>query len=146
MFLSTSLFAAYLGFSLIHLGHDKAIHFCTFFILTAEYFHIWHVHRPWRITFVSMTLGASVTLEYAQNIINPARIFDYMDIAYNIAGSLLALVLCCLVQLAYSRRRRPPDLDFELRSTSPVTPITSDDDIDGFVNVHMDGEDYDRLV
>lgn len=93
-----------------------------------------------------MTLGASVALEYAQNIINPARIFDYMDIAYNVAGSAVALVLCCLVQLAYSRRRRPADLDFELRPTSPVTPSASDDDIDGFVNVHMDGEDYDRLV
>lgn len=84
-----------------------------------------------------MTLGASVALEYAQNIINPARVFDYMDIAYNVGGSLSALLVCCSAQSALARRRRVAGVEFELRDTSPATPSTSDDDIDGFVNVHM---------
>lgn len=110
----------------------------TFFILTAEFFFIWHLHRPWRFTFVVMTLGASILLEYAQNIINPIRKFDYMDIVYNVHGSGLALLFCCLLQSVANRRTRAPILELEERDQSPMTPMTSDDDIDGFVNIHMD--------
>lgn len=122
LFCITLLGAAYLGFSLIHLGHDKAIHFTTFFILTSEFYCLWDLFRPWKITFVCMCLGASIGLEYLQNFINSARVFDYMDIAYNVAGSALALVSCVAVH-TYKRRQR-------------YTPIESDE-VDGFVNVRM---------
>lgn len=122
IFCVSLLAAAYLGFSLIHLGHDKAIHFATFFILTAEFYWLWELLRPWKITCVCMCLGASVGLEYLQNLVNPARVFDYFDIAYNVAGSVLALVGCMAVH-AYKRRQR-------------YTPIESDE-VEGFVTVRM---------
>ncbi|KAF7580442.1 VanZ like family protein [Clavispora lusitaniae] len=76
-----------------------------------------------------MTLGACVGSEYIQNLVNPARIFDFVDIIYNVLGSLLALTLCVWFQ---SWKRRPssrPDL------LEPSPP--SEDEIDGFVNVRM---------
>ncbi|OBA20147.1 hypothetical protein METBIDRAFT_16165, partial [Metschnikowia bicuspidata var. bicuspidata NRRL YB-4993] len=97
VFCTSLLLAAYLGFSLIALGHDKAIHFVTFFILTAEFYFLWETHRPWKLTVATMTLGAGVLLEYVQTIVNPNRTFDYVDIVYNVHGSLLAVAGCCLL-------------------------------------------------
>lgn len=105
------MFAGYLGFASLQLGHDKLIHFITFFVLTAEFYHMWQMHRPWKLTFVCMTLGASVALEFVQNLVNPERVFDWIDIVYNVHGSGLALALCVVASLwargaAY---RRPLD-------------------------------------
>lgn len=113
--------AAYLGFALLHLGHDKAIHFTTFFILTAEFYFIWETHRPWKLSFLVMTLGASISLEFVQGFVNPSRVFDPMDIVYNVHGSVLALVACSVALTALARRRRP----------------AQDDEVDGYVQVNM---------
>ena len=134
VFCATLLLAAYLGFSLIQLNHDKAIHFTTFFILTAEFFFLWKVFRPWKFTFVVMTLGASILLEYVQNFINHNRRFDYVDILYNVHGSGLALAMCCLV----ARRRTHIEIE---RESSPVTPTTSDGE--DYVDIRMD--DIERM-
>lgn len=69
-----------------------------------------------------MCIGASVGLEYLQNFVNPARVFDYMDITYNVAGSGLALMSCVAVH-AYKRRQRYAAVE--------------SDEVDGFVNVRM---------
>lgn len=127
VFCATLLFAAYLGFSLMQLNHDKAIHFTTFFVLTAEFFFIWQTYRPWKFTFVVMTLGASILLEYVQNFVNPNRRFDYVDILYNVHGSGLALVICCLVA-------RRGSVEFE-RGNSPATPTSETED---YVTISMD--------
>lgn len=74
-----------------------------------------------------MTLGASILLEYVQNIINPNRRFDYVDILFNMHGSGLALAMCCL----YARR---PPIDFDLES-SPETPSSEMED---YVDIQMD--------
>lgn len=116
------LAAAYLGFSLVHLGHDKAIHFTTFFILTVEFYWLWVQLRPWMITLLCMCLGASIGLEYLQNMVNPLRAFDYMDIAYNVAGSGLGLIFCMAVH-AYKRR--------------PRSALLERDGAGGFANVRM---------
>lgn len=110
----------------MQLNHDKAIHFTTFFALTAEFFFIWQTYRPWKFTFVVMTLGASIFLEYVQNFVNPNRRFDYVDILYNVHGSGLALAICCLVA------RRGP-VEFE-RGSSPATPS----EIEDYVTISMD--------
>lgn len=136
MFVLSLCAAAYLGFALIHLGHDKAVHFVTFFILTAEFYFLWYRHRPWKLTFIVMTLGASISLEYAQGIVNPNRVFDAMDIVYNVHGSGLALILCCVCQSAMPRQRRAPAPELEIQALS-VSPDTSEDEVEGYVNVHM---------
>lgn len=134
VFCVTLCVAAYLGFSLVQLPHDKVVHFVTFFLLTAEFYFIWNTYRPWRLTFLTMTLGASVMLEYAQNIINPNRTFDYVDIVYNVHGSALALVLCCVLQSWTGRRRHT--VEYEVRGGSPMTLLISEDE--DYVNIRMD--------
>lgn len=134
LFCLSLAFAAYLGFSLISLGHDKAIHFVTFFILTSEFYFLWDTYRPWKITVVAMTFGASIALEYVQNFVNPNRKFDYMDIIYNIHGSALAVATCCIIHSYTIRRRAQTSLPQTLPSDEPS-------DIDDFVNVRMNDLD-----
>ncbi|KAM9930196.1 hypothetical protein OXX59_000697 [Metschnikowia pulcherrima] len=131
LFCISLMFAAFLGFSSITLGHDKAIHFVTFFVLTTEFYLLWETHRPWKLTILIMTLGASVTSEYVQNFVNPNRKFDYMDIIFNIHGSALAVAVCCLVH-SFMTRRRLPARDF---SASIASAESSD--TEGYVNVKM---------
>lgn len=76
------------------MSHDKLTHFATFLILTAQFYFLWNLARPWKLTVAAMTVGASIGLEYLQNWVNPARKFDPVDILYNISGSALAVVLC----------------------------------------------------
>lgn len=82
--------------------------------------------------------AASVTLEYAQNIINPARVFDVFDIAYNLAGTALGVLVCCALQASMSRPRRRR-VDLEIRPSSP-------DEIDDFVNIHMNDVETTEIV
>lgn len=96
MFVLSLVLAAYLGFALIHLPHDKLVHFVTFFVLTAEFYWLW-VAPPVVVaagTLVVCTLGASVVSEVLQGYVNPQRVFDAGDIVSNLLGSLAALVAC----------------------------------------------------
>lgn len=93
--------AGYLGFALIHLVHDKLIHFATFAILTAEFYFIFNtkaVKLLRLITLMICTLGASVLLEMIQHIVNPARVFDVKDIYCNVGGSIVGLLASIFAQ------------------------------------------------
>ncbi|RCK63974.1 Uncharacterized protein C11E3.10 [Candida viswanathii] len=96
LFVITLIGAGYLGFALIHLPHDKLIHFTTFCILTIEFYFIFDTHyRSLKVlrgvTLVVCTFGGSVSLEIIQHTVNPSRVFDVYDILANILGSLLGL-------------------------------------------------------
>lgn len=126
VFVATLLVAAYLGFALVSFGYDKALHFLVFGILTAEFYFLFEIRKPWKLTLVVMTFGASISLEFLQNLVNPKRIFDYEDILYNIMGSAIALVIC-VVQRSIPTSRRFTDLELgeedsiyvNLQETSP---------------------------
>lgn len=105
------LIAAYLGFALISFGHDKILHFSVFAILTGEFYFMFNIQRPWKITFIFMTLGASIALEFVQHLVNPKRVFDPEDIYYNCFGSLLSLIFCVLTQRFWIRQRSRNDLE-----------------------------------
>ena len=99
MLVVTLAAAAYLGFSLVLLGHDKAIHYATFLALTAEFYMVFDTqHKLLRtvrlVTFIVCTVICSVVLEIIQPYVNPKRIFDLKDIVANVTGSLTGLALC----------------------------------------------------
>lgn len=103
MFLISLCIAAYLGFALIELKHDKLIHFTTFFILTSEFYFIFDTKykslKTLRyITFLTCTLCASLNLEIVQNMVNPERVFDFADVVYNFFGSLSGLLVSITLQ------------------------------------------------
>lgn len=73
---------------------------------------------------------ACVALEYVQNVVNPARVFDVEDIMYNVFGVIFGVLVCCGTQATMTgRRRRRVDLEV-------ATPLL-EDEVDGFVNIHM---------
>lgn len=98
VFIPSLLVAAYLGFALLSLAHDKILHFSAFGILTAEFYFLFEIRKPWRLTILVMTIGACISLEFVQNLVNPKRTFDYEDILYNTMGSLLAVIICIFAQ------------------------------------------------
>lgn len=88
--------------------HDKLIHFTTFATLTIEFYFVFETKslRTLRaFTFLICTCGASISLEIIQHVVNPKRIFDIVDIFYNVGGSLIGLVLSVLVQQFRKKRR-----------------------------------------
>lgn len=131
----TLIGAAYLGFALVSFNHDKLLHFGVFFTLTVEFFFLWERQRPWKYTIVVLATAA-VLLEYVQNIVNPERKFDALDIVYNLHGVILAVAVCCLFQ-AICSRRRPVHRSIELE-IRPASSAASDEEIDGFVDVRRE--------
>lgn len=103
---------AFLGFSLVSLVHDKAAHFTAFCVLTFLFY--WLVDfgqlffRLVASTFVVCTVGASVSLEWMQEFINPRRIFDTRDILFNAFGSLCGLLGAVALQLYKANSRMEP--------------------------------------
>lgn len=100
--------AAYLGFALVHLPHDKIIHFTTFFILTLEFYWLWKLPTKYvrLLTVTVCTLMASVVSEMVQGMINPSRVYDVGDIYANIAGSFSAIIVSEVVGLFTKREKR----------------------------------------
>lgn len=91
--------AAYLGFALIDIVHDKLLHFVTFCILTVEFYFIFDTQfKSLKVirylTFAICTISGSIFLEVLQHLVNENRTFDVYDILSNILGSTLGLVLC----------------------------------------------------
>lgn len=136
MFCITLVVAAYLGFGQVHIKHDKAVHFLTFFTLTVELWFLWDRLSLRFIAYLVMLLIA-VVLEFVQNTVNPSRIFDVQDIYANIAGLIMAFVGCMLLQQLKRKDRRKRRTAIELEMQPPTRAITpgSEDEIDGFVNV-----------
>ncbi|KAG5357911.1 hypothetical protein CJU89_4397 [Yarrowia sp. B02] len=106
-FLVLCALSAYLGFAKIHIQYDKAVHFVTFFILTAVFYWILDTSRRRCInaSILVCTLFGGVGSEFAQTLF-PHRTFDPMDILCNVAGSLLAVILCALYHQRMLTRAR----------------------------------------
>lgn len=101
--------AAYLGFALIHLPHDKVIHFSTFLILTVEFYFLFDTRNKKIlrvITFIVCTCGAGIGLEVVQLMVNPIRIFDFFDIISNVCGSCLGLLIACALNWRIDKSRQ----------------------------------------
>lgn len=58
-----------------------------------------------------MTIGASISLEFLQNFVNPKRVFDPIDICFNCMGSLLSLVICQIFHTYNSYKRGNDDIE-----------------------------------
>lgn len=116
MFVVSLVVAAYLGFALIHLPHDKVVHFVTFGVLTAEFYWLWRlpVNVVRVATVLVCTLTAAVMSEVVQGLINPQRVFDAGDIYANVTGSLTGLACSEGVRLINQRRIRQCDGNYDL--------------------------------
>lgn len=128
--------AAYLGFALVHFEHDKALHFSTFFLLAIELWFLWDKPGLRLFAFI-IILSIGVVLEFVQNIVNPERVFDAMDIAYNLSGALIAFLLCFTVHKyrRKERKSRRTAIELESQPSGRVATPNSDEELDGFVNV-----------
>lgn len=108
--------AAYLGFALVQLPHDKVVHFVTFGVLTAEFYWLWRL--PLRVvrvaTVVVCTVMAAVVSEVVQGMINPRRVYDAGDIYANVIGSLTGIGCSEGARLINQRRIRRCDPDYDL--------------------------------
>lgn len=146
MFLLSLLIAGYLGFALIHLGHDKLLHFVTFFILTVEFYFVFDIRYKSikilrYITFVICTLCGSVGLEIIQSLVNPKRVFDIYDISSNFVGSLLGLLFSTAFQALRVRRAKNKRLQY--KKTKPVafddqeSNAADDHETEEYVNIQM---------
>ena len=144
VFILSLLLAGYLGFALIHLPHDKLIHFLTFFILTMEFYFIFDTKNKSLkvlrlVTLVVCTFGASIGLEIVQSLINPARVFDVYDILFNVLGSLLGLGLSSGYQTWMVRRARLKRIRYRQLQTDVQEQSSDIDDPpnEEYVNIQM---------
>lgn len=131
------MFAAYLGFALIQLHHDKAMHFWAFLVLTVEFYFIFVTKRKELkilryATFLICTVGASIGLEILQNMVNPTRVFDVNDIICNFTGSLVGLGLASGYLNWSLKRQRSQNLYHQ-----QIEPVTE--------NTRTEGEDYVKI-
>lgn len=87
---------------------DKALHFLTFFALTAAFYFILDTtrRRVVNITLVVCTLLLGVGSEVAQGLLPNDREFDPWDVLANVLGSLSALGLASLYHKRNVERRR----------------------------------------
>ncbi|KAL2163471.1 hypothetical protein VTH06DRAFT_5529 [Thermothelomyces fergusii] len=88
--------------------NDKALHLLTFFALTVVFY--WAVdagrRRTVHLTLVVCAGGLGVGSEFVQAALPNGRVFDPLDIAANLAGSLAALGLCSWYHKRMLERRR----------------------------------------
>ncbi|KAL8745062.1 MAG: hypothetical protein Q9190_002774 [Brigantiaea leucoxantha] len=109
-FLLLLLFAAYLGLGSVQIPrvNDKFLHFLTFFLLTITFYWVLDTsrRRTLNVTVLIVTVGLAVGSEVLQALLPNGRIFDPLDIAANIFGSLLALGLCTMYHKRMLDRRR----------------------------------------
>lgn len=143
MFIITLLGAGYLGFALIHLPHDKLIHFSTFCILTIEFYFIFDTHyRSLKVlrgvTLVICTFGGSVSLEIIQNVVNPKRVFDVYDIIANILGSLLGLGISVGIMAWKKNTARQERIRYRQLNTQIIGQDEDDEDTE--MDTTMDTE------
>lgn len=108
-FVLALIITAILGFSLIHLVHDKVAHFTCFYLLTFLFYWLIDFGQSFTIlvgvSFFVCTVSGSIVLEFLQGIVNPARVYDTQDIIANIAGSCSGLISAIALQLYKVSRR-----------------------------------------
>ncbi|KAK5943578.1 hypothetical protein PMZ80_004586 [Knufia obscura] len=87
---------------------DKALHFLTFFALTASFYFIFDIarRRTIHITLVVCTLILGAGSEIAQGLLPNQRDFDGWDVVANVLGSLGALGLANMYHKRSIERRR----------------------------------------
>jgi len=114
-FAAICLLAAYAGLTSLELSptNDKVLHFLTFFVLTVTFY--WTLEAPRRfllkIVFVTCTLVLGIGSEFLQAILPNGRLFDPLDIAANLVGSVLALTLCSWYHGRMLERKRRRKLE-----------------------------------
>lgn len=143
--------AGYLGFALVHLHHDKLIHGLIFFFITIEVYFVFDTNNKSLktlrlITFLTCTIFASTVLEIVQNVVNPSRIFDVYDIAFNMIGSVTGLITCIVIHSYIVRRnrqlraKRSLRIDPEQAFESPANVLTTASKSvtpDSYVNIKL---------
>ncbi|KAL6721080.1 hypothetical protein ACLMJK_000180 [Lecanora helva] len=109
-FLVVLLGAGYLKLSSVQVPqvNNKALHFLTFFILTLLFYWILDTtrRRALNLTLLVVTGILGLGSEALQALLPNGRQFDPIDIAANVAGSLLALGLCSIYHKRMLDRRR----------------------------------------
>ncbi|CRK15955.1 hypothetical protein BN1723_010864 [Verticillium longisporum] len=110
-FFALLLAAAYIGLTPLHLEtyiNDKALHLVTFFLLTTVFYWILDTtrRRTLHLTLLVCTAVLAVGSELLQALLPNGRVFDMLDIAANVAGSLAGLGLCTWYHKRMIERRR----------------------------------------
>ncbi|KAK9473978.1 uncharacterized protein V1510DRAFT_413254 [Dipodascopsis tothii] len=106
-FVGLALVAAYLGVAKITFVHDKVLHFGMFLALTLLFYWVVETSRKraTNATLIVCVLVGGVGSEFVQSLV-PYRAFDPYDIAANVGGSVLALVVCNLYHKRMLERKR----------------------------------------
>ncbi|KAK6463762.1 hypothetical protein DFJ63DRAFT_313068 [Scheffersomyces coipomensis] len=146
----------YLGFANIHLPYDKLIHFVTFFVLTTEFYFVFDTKlkslKTLRyITLSICTIAGGIGSEIIQSLVNPNRIFDPLDIAFNISGSLLSVGLSSWYQSSAikkskeqrNRYRHVPGQEPDI-PTHTTAHNSSDADEEGYVSIQLNDTAADK--
>ena len=135
--------AAYLGLSSTQVPqvNDKALHFVTFFTLTLLFYWILDTtrRRVFNLTLLIVTGILGLGSEALQALLPNGRLFDPVDIAANILGSLMALGLCTVYHKRMLDRRRkargygavPQDGEGDLELGPQESGLTGDDGGEG---------------
>ena len=131
VFVALLVIAAYLGFADVQVQNDKLVHFTVFFILTTMFYWLFDAQSTRTIrnlTVVVCTLGGGVISEFIQGLL-PYRTFDLWDIACNVGGSLLAVVLSVVYHKKILEKKRQQRYE-QLRSSIPEEPEDVNFDMD----------------
>ncbi|MCJ1424975.1 hypothetical protein MMC29_002863 [Sticta canariensis] len=109
-FILLLLVAAYVGLTSVQIPqiNDRVLHFLTFFLLTITFYWILDTtrRRTLNLTLLIVTFGLGLGSEIVQGLLPNDRIFDSLDIAANLIGSLTAVGLCTLYHKRMLDRRR----------------------------------------
>lgn len=70
---------------------DKIAHFVLFFIFTCLYFSTGYSEKKYRLWIIPISMG--VLIEIIQGVMGMGRTFEFMDIAADAAGVLVAYLL-----------------------------------------------------
>lgn len=104
--------AGYAGLTSLQLGgivNDKLLHAVTFFLLTVVFYWIVDTNRrrTLNMSLIVCTGGLGIGSELLQAAIpNNGRVFDVLDIAANVIGSLAGLGLCSWYHKRMLERKR----------------------------------------
>ncbi|KAK6197583.1 uncharacterized protein RJT21DRAFT_123413 [Scheffersomyces amazonensis] len=145
VFIASLVLAGYLGFANVHFGHDKLIHFITFFILTIEFYFTFDTkHKSLKtlrsITLIVCTIGGGIGSEFIQSLVNENRVFDPIDIAFNILGSLLAVGLSSWYQTYLIKRAKEVKRNnryTQIGQTITNEELVGDTEDEGYVSIQM---------
>ncbi|KAL8674758.1 MAG: hypothetical protein Q9168_000842 [Polycauliona sp. 1 TL-2023] len=104
------LLAGYLRLSSVQIPqlNPQFLHFITFILLTVAFYWILDTTRRRLLNFTLLAITFSLGLgsEALQLILPNGRLFDPINVAANILGSLVALALCSLYHKRMLDRRR----------------------------------------